>query len=253
MSRTRAIALILCAAIVGFFSDYFVRKRAIDRLHGQNVILERQLQQARLERQAALAKANARETELEKVREDSLALKRLREQMKSNATPANVPTGFYLGTDEPVFVTYGTSNVVLRSFIHSIMESSGNPEDKGREIFEKICAACHQPDGNGKEGVAPPLVGSEWVLAPGGERLARIVLNGLSGPITVKGRQWNLAMPPWRQNLDDDAIAVVLNYIRSDLGTNKASGIQSGLVGHAREEQHPGPETVAELLQITVK
>ncbi|HZV34410.1 MAG TPA: cytochrome c [Verrucomicrobiae bacterium] len=253
MSRTRAIALILCAAIVGFSSDYIVRKHVIDLLHGQNVLLQRQLQQARMERQAALDKANAREAELEKVREDSLALKRLREQMKSNSIPANLPTGFYLGTDEPVFVTYGTSNVVLRAFIHSIMESSGNSEDKGREIFEKICAACHQPDGNGKDGVAPPLVGSEWVLAPGGERLARIVLNGLSGPITVKGRQWNLVMPPWRQNLDDDAIAVVLNYIRSGLGTNKAAAIRTDLVGHAREEQHPGPETVAELLQISVK
>jgi mono/diheme cytochrome c family protein len=41
-------------------------------------------------------------------------------------------------------------------------------------IFQKICAACHQQDGAGKEGVAPPLAGSEWVKAPSGERLVRM-------------------------------------------------------------------------------
>jgi mono/diheme cytochrome c family protein len=249
MTGTRVIAMVLCAAIVGGFSVYIAQQRGIDRLHAENAMMKRQLDQARLERQAAVEKAAAREAELEKVRQDSLALAKLREQMKSNAAPS-LPTGFYIGTDQPVYVTYGTSNAVFRAFIRSLMDAGTDPTSKGREIFEKICAACHQPDGKGKEGLAPPLVGSEWVLASGGQRLVRIVLNGLSGPITVRGREWNLPMPPWRENLDDDAIAVVLNYIRSDLGTNKASAIKPDLVGDARQELHPGPETAGELSQI---
>ena len=105
-----------------------------------------------------------------------------------------------------------------------------NPQDpeakiraQGREIFEKTCAACHQPNGLGKEGTAPPLVGSEWVLAPSGDRIARIVLYGLTGPINVKGQQWSLTMVPWRDNYNDEQLAAVLTFVRSKLGDNNAS------------------------------
>src|SRR5579883_2901967 len=253
MTRSQVILAILCAAMAGGAAVYLVRQGAIQNLQSKNAALKVQLEQARLEQQAALKKAAARESELEAVRHDSLELAKLREQMKSNAPAQNLPTGFYLGTDEPVFVAYGTSNMVLRALIKSLMDSSVDASAKGRAIFEKICAACHQADGKGKDGLAPPLVGSEWVLAPGGERLARIVLNGLQGPITVQGREWNLAMPPWRENLDDDAITTVLNYIRSDLGTNKAPAIKADLVSEARQEAHPGLETSAELLRISTK
>ncbi|MGA2176724.1 MAG: cytochrome c [Verrucomicrobiota bacterium] len=135
-----------------------------------------------------------------------------------------------------------------------------NPQDPGarkramgREVFEKTCAACHQLTGLGKEGVAPPLVGSEWVLAPGGGRIARVVLNGLTGPITVKGQDWNLTMPPWRDNFDDEHLAAVLTYIRSRLGDNKAADIDPALVKAARAESHPGPETTEELLKIPLQ
>ncbi len=135
-----------------------------------------------------------------------------------------------------------------------------NPQDPGarkramgREVFEKTCAACHQLTGLGKDGVAPPLVGSEWVLAPGGDRIVRIALNGLTGPINVKGQDWNLTMPPWRDNFDDEHIAAVLTFIRSRLGDNKASDIDPALVKAARAESHPGPETSDELLKIPLQ
>src|ERR1035441_1070323 len=82
------------------------------------------------------------------------------------------------------------------------MDGSADPNVKGRELFMTICAACHQRDGEGKDGVAPPLVGSEWTLAPGGSRLVRIVLNGMTGPVRVRGKDWNLPMPPWRGEPD---------------------------------------------------
>jgi mono/diheme cytochrome c family protein len=138
--------------------------------------------------------------------------------------------------------------------------SMANPQDpearlraQGREIFEKTCAACHQPNGLGKEGTAPPLVGSEWVLASGGDRIARIVLNGLTGTITVKGQEWNLTMVPWRDNYNDEQLAAVLTFIRSRLGDNKASSIKPDLLKAARAEKHPGPETSEELLKIPIQ
>lgn len=253
MSSTKVVIAILTAVVVTGVATYFARQRTVQELASQNQSLRQRLEQAEIDRKAAQARADARELELQKVRSDTLELQRLREELKTNSHPASLPTGFYVGTDQPIYVTYGTADPVLRSLIHALMNDSTNAMAKGQAIFEKTCAACHQRDGLGKVGVAPPLVGSEWVLEPGGQRLARIVLNGLNGPVSVQGKVWNLAMPPWRENLDDDAIAVTLSYVRSNLGTNKAAGIRSDLVGSARQELHPGPETAAELLQISSK
>jgi mono/diheme cytochrome c family protein len=167
----------------------------------------------------------------------------------TNPTPTNSPAGVYLGKNNLVFVNYGTRDPALQSFMRAVMDGSYDTTAKGRAIFLKICAACHQPDGMGKAGVAPPLTGSEWVLAANGDRLARIVLNGLSGPVQVKGHEWNLVMPPLRENLKDDQIAVVLTYVRSNVGGNKAGPITLESVAAARKESHPAPETVAELLK----
>jgi mono/diheme cytochrome c family protein len=174
-----------------------------------------------------------------------------REQAKSNP-PAGVAEGFYVGTGKQrVYVNYATTDPVLRSLIQSAMDSSSDPTAKGKEIFLRICAACHQRDGEGKDGVAPPLVGAEWVLAPGGDGLVRIVLNGLKGPVRVRGRDWDLSMPPWRANLDDDQLAVVLTYVRSHLGSNHAEAISPELVAAARQNARETPETSDELLRVS--
>src|SRR5579859_6334475 len=111
---------------------------------------------------------------------------------------------FYIGKgDQRVRVDYATPDPMLRSLLQSVMEGSSDPAAKGKEIYLRLCAACHQPDGEGKENVGPPLVGSEWVLTPRGDRMMRIVLNGLSGTVRVRDKDWNLAMPPLRENLND--------------------------------------------------
>jgi mono/diheme cytochrome c family protein len=86
--------------------------------------------------------------------------------------------------------------------------------DHGKLIYTGLCAACHQPHGAGMEGLAPPLVDSEWVLG-NPQTLARIVLHGVSGSIKVSGRTWKLEMPPLG-TLQDKDIAGVLTYIRRE-------------------------------------
>ena len=100
--------------------------------------------------------------------------------MKTNAATAGASDGLFLGKDKLLYVNYGTRDPALQSFMKAVMSGSYDTTAKGRAIFLKVCAACHQPDGMGKEGVGPPLTGSEWVLAPQGDRLVRIVLNGMS-------------------------------------------------------------------------
>lgn len=86
----------------------------------------------------------------------------------------------------------------------------------GRRVYNMACSACHMPSGLGNPGVhAPPLVGSEWVTTAGPNRLIRIVLNGLSGPIEVAGKQYGAGvMTPFKDSLSDADIAAVLTFIR---------------------------------------
>jgi mono/diheme cytochrome c family protein len=87
----------------------------------------------------------------------------------------------------------------------------------GKAVYNKpTCVSCHQADGQGTPGQFPPLVGSDWVKEPDPGRIIRLVLNGLSGPITVNNKQFNSAMVPWKDTLTDREIAAVLTYVRQN-------------------------------------
>jgi mono/diheme cytochrome c family protein len=87
----------------------------------------------------------------------------------------------------------------------------------------QTCVACHQANGAGVAGVYPPLVGSEWVTGSE-ERLIRVLLHGLNGPIEVKGNTYNGLMPAFGRvpgggyNWSNERIAQVLSYIRQEWG-----------------------------------
>ncbi len=84
---------------------------------------------------------------------------------------------------------------------------------KGGILFNTYCATCHQRDGNGDNNRYPPLAGSETVRG-NKDSLINIILNGLRGQISVKGKTYNGIMPAHGSFLDDDAIASILSYIR---------------------------------------
>jgi mono/diheme cytochrome c family protein len=112
---------------------------------------------------------------------------------------------------------------------------TGGPDlSRGKVVYENICGLCHNNDGSGKAGQAPPFVGSEWALGSP-NRMIRIPLAGLSGPVQVNSQSWNLAMPAMGAALPDDDLAAVLTYIRQSWG-NKASAITPEQVKAVRAE-----------------
>lgn len=115
---------------------------------------------------------------------------------------------------------------------------------KGASTFN-TCAGCHQPTGLGLPGSIPPLAGSEWVNG-GTERTARIVLNGLIGPVTVKGGNFNYAggMPAQGASFSDQEIANVLTYVRNSWG-NQGPMVTKEMVAKVRSESkdHTGQWT----------
>lgn len=108
--------------------------------------------------------------------------------------------------------------------------------EKGRTIYTTLCGACHQPHGFGLDGLAPPLVDSEWVT--GNPAVAAlIVMHGIAGPIKVSGQNYNLAMPPL-PHLTDEDVAAVLTYIRREWD-HTASAVDTAFVTKVRD-QHKG-------------
>jgi mono/diheme cytochrome c family protein len=122
--------------------------------------------------------------------------------------------------------------------------------DRGRAVYENVCALCHNTDGTGKPNQAPPFAGSEWALGSP-NRMIRIPLSGLSGSVSVKEQEWNLAMPAMGAALSDDDLAAALTYIRQSWG-NKASEITPDQVKATRAEvgNRPQPWSAAELNAI---
>jgi glucose/arabinose dehydrogenase len=100
-------------------------------------------------------------------------------------------------------------------------------EVAGAKLYATYCATCHQGNGLGDSGRFPPLAGSEWVTGSK-EKLVRVVLNGLEGPIQVKGRPYNNVMPQHRFLKDED-VAAVLTYIRGQFG-NRAGPVSAAEV-----------------------
>lgn len=106
-------------------------------------------------------------------------------------------------------------------------------EHPGKPLFKQHCSVCHQIDGSGVPGMYPPLSDSEYVQGEK-EQLVKIVIQGLEGPITVKGQEYNNLMPGMPY-LTDGEISNILSYVRSSFD-NDASEISEEEVKGIRAE-----------------
>ncbi|MEO6183552.1 MAG: c-type cytochrome, partial [Verrucomicrobiota bacterium] len=149
----------------------------------------------------------------------------------------------------PLFTWPGKPGALPEPVIPPLSVDEQQRFEKGKELFAGSCAACHQTHGLGMDGLAPPLVDSEWVLGSD-ERLVRIVLHGLNGPISVKGAAYNLDMPGMGI-FADEQVAGILTYIRREW-ENGGKPIRPETVRKIRAETSQRQEawTSAELLKI---
>ena len=110
---------------------------------------------------------------------------------------------------------------------------------KGKELYEKdgYCGTCHQPNGQGLTNSGfPPLAKSRYVLQDE-ERLIKIALKGLQGPLEVNGKKYDgqVPMTPFEGLLNDEEMAAVLSYVRNAFG-NQAPPISPEKVKMVREK-----------------
>lgn len=123
----------------------------------------------------------------------------------------------------------------------------------GKSIYLSYCATCHGKEGEGVTNIAPPLSTAE-LLNSNAEVPIKILLDGLSGPVTVNNVTYSFsnAMPGLRNNIETNNgdIAAILTYVRNSFG-NKSSPITVEQVGQVRSatENRKTPYTLPELKQ----
>jgi mono/diheme cytochrome c family protein len=87
---------------------------------------------------------------------------------------------------------------------------------RGKKVYELNCQTCHSEDGQGAEGVFPPLAKADYLMQ-NRARSIRQVLHGARGTMVVNGKTYTGEMPA-QGGLSDADIADVLNYVRNSWG-----------------------------------
>lgn len=102
--------------------------------------------------------------------------------------------------------------------IYVLEKNEVDNRTKGLKLFRTICSTCHGADGKGIQDLAPPLKGSEYIDGSM-KRLASIILHGISGPIHVNGKlyQLNNDMPGLISNssISDQDIVDIIKYTQN--------------------------------------
>lgn len=118
----------------------------------------------------------------------------------------------------------------LLAFITTVFAIDPASLERGAQVYNTYCFACHQPNGQGLPGVIPPLANSDFLVADK-DRSIRIALQGLAGEIKVNGTVYNGAMPAL--DLSDEQAADVLTYVRASFG-NQAGPVSAEEVAAVR-------------------
>ena len=109
------------------------------------------------------------------------------------------------------------------NYIYSTQIARADSRTNGAILFRQICASCHSSSGEGIRGLAPPLVGSEYI-SNHLEQLGLIILHGLKGPLLINGEVYdnNHQMPGLKYNksLSDKDISDIISYVTNAFSVN---------------------------------
>lgn len=109
--------------------------------------------------------------------------------------------------------------LVSASLLGAATQLAAAEHDAGKAVFERVCAACHLPTGEGMPGIFPPVKQSDYFRKSTAAQLVALLSKGRSGDIVVNGQHYNSAMPPLDLNAEDTA--TVLNYVSVVLNGGK--------------------------------
>ena len=87
------------------------------------------------------------------------------------------------------------------------------PYRDGQSVYRAICQSCHMADGKGAQGAGmyPALAGNPKLVAATDP--VHVALNGKNG------------MPSFKRFLNDEQIAAVVNYVRTNFGNRYTDSV----------------------------
>ena len=126
----------------------------------------------------------------------------------------------------------GVLLVVITSFQNKPALDLKASISRGKESYLTYCISCHMEQGEGIEGVYPPLAKSDYLMKDK-KRSIQQVLYGVNGEIKVNGKTYNAEMTGL--DLTDEEVSNVLNYVRNSFG-NKGDAVLPDQVKAARKK-----------------
>jgi mono/diheme cytochrome c family protein len=132
---------------------------------------------------------------------------------------ANSPESLALSDEERLTIRKWVDDGGLRGVPPppGVAKTKAEKIELGRRLFTSICAACHQPTGQGRPNVFPPLAGSDFLNADK-NRAIKTVIFGRQGEVVVNGMKFNNSMPSFP--ITDQDIANVLTYVYNSFGNS---------------------------------
>jgi mono/diheme cytochrome c family protein len=127
-------------------------------------------------------------------------------------------------------VVAGAAATVAGAGYAQEIHAGAYPQKSGEALYTGICQGCHMPNAQGAVGA-----GAYPALA-GDIRLAAAVY-----PLTVllNGQR---AMPPLGEDMSDEQVANVINYIRTHFGNHYKDVVTPAAVKAARPARQPAEE-----------
>ncbi|MBN1387343.1 MAG: cytochrome c [Bacteroidales bacterium] len=123
--------------------------------------------------------------------------------------------------------------VIIKQDAPGQVQADNEYMDRGKKIYDRVCLVCHQSDGSGVPMMYPPVIESEYISG-NTDSLIVLILEGMSGPVLIKGEEYNSIMPPMKDVLDDREVADLINYLRNSFG-NSGERVSPGQVAEMRE------------------
>ncbi len=117
-----------------------------------------------------------------------------------------------------------------------VFANCGSSDDtvykQGKTLYIRLCANCHQENGEGLRGLVPPLAKSDFLSTHRSE-LPCVIKIGLKGNIVVNGVTYGAQEMTGLGNATEYEIANILNYVHTSWGNQEkiwtADEVRDGL------------------------
>ena len=137
-------------------------------------------------------------------------------------------TQYFTEADRRAVAVYLKSVKASKGIQPTPMQLSETETDKAALMYEVNCSACHGLEGEGIKGMIPAFTGNTNIQNDNATNLIHAMLKGTRAPHTEVA-QTAAGMPSFAWKMDDQQIALILNYVRNSWGNGAKAVLASDI------------------------